>query len=353
MEKTKRTSAIASVIFITISVLGINANSSSADRDLSKTAKALFGIIPAKMAAPDQISSEQIELGRKIFFDYRLSKDGSTTCVRCHQPQYYSTDRLPQSAGFNNNKGARNAQSILNLKYQEVVHWRNDRTSIEDQALRSFTTPLSYGNSSVEEALKRFEVAGYLSLFKKAFPNAEKPLTLENAAVALGVYQRSLTTRAPFDQFLEGDLNAISSLARKGLKEFITVGCASCHNGTAIGGRSLQKFGVFQNYWNLTKSNNPDKGRQEVSKKEEDLYIFKVPSLRNITETAPYFHDASAKDLNTAIRWMGKIQLNKDLTDDQVQSIMAFLESLKGELPKSFREAPSLSPEPFAGADPH
>lgn len=343
---------ISLLVFLAIFIIGLSANSSSADKELSKTAKALFGIIPAKIAAPDEISSKQIELGRKIFFDYRLSKDGSTTCVRCHQPQYYSTDRLAQSAGFNNNKGARNAQSILNLRYQEIVHWRNDRTSIEDQALRSFTTPLSYGNSSTEEALKRFDLAGYSSLFKSAFPKSDKPLTLENAAAALGIYQRSLTTRAPFDQFLEGDNSAISPYARKGLREFITVGCASCHNGTAIGGRSMQKLGVHQDYWSLTKSKNPDKGRQEISKKDEDLYLFKVPSLRNITETAPYFHDASAKDLDTAIRWMGKLQLNKDLTDDQVGSIKAFLESLKGELPKSFREAPTLSSEPHAGSEP-
>ncbi|WP_198298017.1 cytochrome-c peroxidase [Bdellovibrio bacteriovorus] len=322
------------------------------DKELAKTAKALFGIIPAKTAAPDKVTAAQIELGRKIFFDYRLSKDGSTTCVRCHQPQFYSTDRLPQSAGFNNNKGARNAQSILNLKYQDIVHWRNDRTSIEDQALRSFTTHLSFGNSSEKEALKRLELAGYQPLFKDAFPGSGNPLTLENAAAALGSYQRSLTTRAPFDQFLEGDIKALSNQAKKGLNEFITVGCASCHNGTAVGGRTMQKFGVYQNYWNLTKSKNPDKGRQEISKKDEDLYVFKVPSLRNINETAPYFHDASTQDLETAIRWMGKLQLNKDLTDEQVSLIKAFLQSLTGELPKDFRIAPTLSPQPYAGPEP-
>ena len=342
----------SSLVFGIILILSFNANSAATDKDLSKTAKALFGIIPSKEATPDKISAEQIELGRKIFFDYRLSKDGSTACVRCHQPQYYSTDRLPQSSGFNSNKGARNAQSILNLKYQEVVHWRNDRTSIEDQALRSFTTPLSYGNSTTAEALKRFELAGYAPLFARAFPKSDKALALENAAVALGAYQRSLTTRAPFDRFLEGDIKAISVQARKGLNEFITVGCASCHNGTAVGGRTMQKFGVYQNYWNLTKSSKPDMGRQDVSKKEEDLYVFKVPSLRNITETAPYFHDASAQNLETAIRWMGKLQLDKDLSDEQVVLIKAFLETLKGELPKNLREAPTLSPEPYAGLEP-
>ncbi|MDG0815969.1 cytochrome-c peroxidase [Bdellovibrio svalbardensis] len=330
-------------------ILNTPFTASANDKDLLKTAKALFGIIPAKQERPDKITAEQTELGRKLFFDYRLSKDGSTACVRCHQPQFYSTDRLSQSTGFNNNKGARNAQSILNLKYQTIVHWRNDRINIEEQALRAFTTPLSLGNSSTEEALKRLDLAGYSPLFAKAFPKTEKPLTLENAATALATYQRSLTTRAPFDKYLEGDIKAISAQAQKGLKEFVTVGCSSCHNGPAVGGRMMQKFGVFHDYWGITKVANPDKGRQDVTKKDEDLYIFKVPSLRNITETAPYFHDASAKDLDTAIRWMGKLQLNKDLSNEQVSLIKAFLESLKGELPKNFREAPTLSSEPYAG----
>ncbi|HEY1078539.1 MAG TPA: hypothetical protein VGE46_00510, partial [Bdellovibrio sp.] len=117
------------------------------------------------------------------------------------------------------------------------------------------------------------------------------------------------------------------------------------------GGRMMQKFGVFQNYWNVTKVTNPDKGRFEVTKKEEDMYVFKVPSLRNIAETSPYFHDASAKDLGTAIRWMGKLQLNKDLSDEQVDSIKAFLESLTGDLPKIFREAPVVPKEPHAGVE--
>lgn len=332
-------------------VSSVSLSSSAADKEFIKTAKALFGIIPAKESTPDKITQEQIELGRKLFFDYRLSKDGSTACVRCHQPQYFSTDRLAQSSGFNGNKGARNAQSILNLKYQPVVHWRNDRESLEEQALKAFTTPLSLGNSSTEEALKRLELAGYAPLFAKAFPKSEKALTLENAASALGTYQRALTTRAPFDKYLEGDVKALSVAAQKGLQEFVTVGCASCHNGPAIGGRSLQKFGVFQNYWNVTKVTTPDKGRFEVTKKEEDLYIFKVPSLRNIAETSPYFHDASTKDLSTAIRWMGKLQLNKDLSDDQVSVIKAFLESLTGELPKNFREAPLLPQEAHAGSE--
>lgn len=329
-----------------LATLPVMTQAQMSDSQLAKTAKSLFGVIPKKEKALD--SAEEIELGRQLFFDYRLSKDGSTACVRCHQPQYYSTDRLAQSMGFNNNKGARNAQSILNLRYQTIVHWRNDRADLEEQALKAFTVPLSLGNSSTEEALERLRRAGYEATFKKVFPKSPTPLSLENAASALGAYQRDLVTRGPFDLFMEGQIKALSPLARQGLQEFITVGCAGCHNGPAVGGRSLQKFGVFQDYWNLTKS-TPDKGRFDVTKQDSDMYVFKVPSLRNISETAPYFHDSSGKDLDTAIRWMAKLQLNKDLNDQQVLTIKAFLESLKGELPKNFREAPEMSSAPHAG----
>ncbi len=333
---------------VSIFLLSLPSIALSNERELVKTAKSLFGVIPTKPEKIDKMTAEQIELGRKLFFDYRLSKDGSTACVRCHQPQYYSTDRLPQSSGFNGNKGARNAQSILNLKYQTIVHWRNDRESLEEQALRAFTTPLSLGNSSEQEALQRLKAADYEPLFKKAFPKEEDFFNLKNAARSLGIYQRSLTTPSKFDKYLEGDVKALSKEARLGLQEFITVGCASCHNGPAIGGRSMQKFGVFQDYWLLTNSKTPDKGRFEVSKNEADLYLFKVPSLRNIAQTAPYFHDSSAHDLPTAIKWMGKLQLNKELSETQVANIQAFLESLTGELPKNFREAPLMTQPPLA-----
>lgn len=333
---------------IPLLILGASLSASANDKELIKLAKGLLGSIPAKEMPVDKLTHEQIELGRKLFFDYRLSKDGSTACVRCHQPQYFSTDRLPQSRGFNHNKGARNAQSILNLKYQKIVHWRGDRESLEDQALRAFTVALSLGNTSEEEALKRLEAADYAPLFSKAFPKDKTPLTLQNAASALGTYQRSLSTPSSFDRFLEGDIRALSTQARQGLREFINVGCTSCHNGPAIGGNILQKFGVFHDYWTLTKSQNPDKGRFDVTKKEADLYIFKVPSLRNVAQTAPYFHDGSVQNLETAIRWMAKLQLDKELNESQVTSIKAFLESLTGELPKHFREAPSMSSAPLA-----
>lgn len=325
------------------------AHAADSANELQTTAKALFGIIPADETASDGLTLDKIELGRKLFFDYRLSKDGSTACVRCHQPQYYSTDRMAQSKGFNGNTGDRSAQSILNLKYQSVFHWRNDRVDIEEQALRAFTTPLSLGNATTAEAIKRLGLAGYKPLFAKVFPKQKNAMTLENAASALSVFQRSLTTRSAFDKYLEGDLSAISEQAKKGLSEFVTVGCVGCHNGTAVGGQVLQKFGLFQNYWEVTKSPVHDPGRQAVTKKPEDANIFKVASLRNITETAPYFHDGSAKDLETAIRWMAKLQLNKELDKKQIGLIKAFLETLKGDLPKNFREAPELSSEPHAG----
>lgn len=303
-------------------------------QELIERARSAFSPISKDEKSTDP--SEVIELGQKLFFDYRLSKDGSTACVRCHLPHKYSTDGLKQSRGFNNNLGERNAQSVFNLKYQTIVHWRNDRSSIEDQAMKAFTSPVSLGNKNEKEALERLRLAGYEESFKKIFSVSENSLSLENAAKALGAYQRSLTTRADFDKFLEGDVRAISTQAQAGLSEFMTLGCTGCHNGVAVGGKDLQRFGIYDDYWNLTKT-KVDKGRYDVTRQRSDLYIFKVPSLRNVSQTAPYFHDGSAENLETAIRWMAKLQLNQNLSEEQVANIKAFLESLKGDLPQNFK----------------
>ncbi len=323
-----------SFLFLSVIFFSVAAISSSEVQSLIERAKSTFAPIPKKEKISDP--SQLIELGQKLFFDYRLSKDGTTACVRCHLPQNYGADGLKQSRGFNNNVGSRNAQSIFNLKYQTIVHWRNDRVSIEDQAIKAFTTPLSLGNSSEKEAVDRIKQAGYEDSFIKVFPNDDQPVSLVNAAKALGAFQRSLTTRAAFDRFLEGDIRALSKQAQNGLSLFMTLGCTGCHNGTSVGGNDLQRFGIYEDYWKITQS-KIDKGRFDVTKKISDLYIFKVPSLRNVSETAPYFHDGSAPDLETAIRWMAKLQMNQHLTDEQIKDIKAFLESLKGELPKQFK----------------
>ena len=161
-----------------------------------------------------------------------------------------------------------------------------------------------------------------------------------NWTTAIGAFERTLLTPSPFDAYLAGNNKAISANAKNGLRRFIQIGCVACHNGIGIGGGGYQKFGVWEDYWPITKSRNIDKGRFNVTGDKNDLYVFRVANLRNVKKTAPYFHDGSVKTLPEAVRIMGKIQLRKTLSAQDVKYIVAFLDTLTGKLPKSFSPLP-------------
>ena len=184
---------------------------------------------------------------------------------------------------------------------------------------------------------------GYAAEFAQAFPGIADPIRPESWGQAIGAYERTLLTPAPFDRFLRGTAD-LSPAARRGLQTFIDTGCAGCHNGVGIGGASFQKFGVVEEYWKATGSADIDEGRFVVSKNSGDKYVFKVPSLRNVAMTPPYFHDGSVASLRKAIVVMARVQLGRVLSDPQLQDIEAFLGSLTGELPGDFATEPVLAP---------
>ena len=187
-------------------------------------------------------------------------------------------------------------------------------------------------------------IAGYASLFKAAFPDEPHPMTLRNIAKAVGAYERTLVTPSPFDAYLAGNREALPPAARTGLEKFINTGCVACHNGVGVGvgGGMYQKFGVVEDYWKATGSNPIDKGRIDVTKDPADLYVFRVASLRNVAMTPPYFHDGSVATLPEAVKVMARVQLGVTLSDADTRDIVAFLESLTGELPANFATAPVL-----------
>jgi cytochrome c peroxidase len=192
---------------------------------------------------------------------------------------------------------------------------------------------------------KLVAIAGYPELFAKAFPEEADPVNQKNWANAIGAYERTLLTPSKFDAFLAGNTRALSASEQAGLRKFIDVGCANCHNGVGVGGDSFQKFGLVQDYWKATGVSEPDKGRVDVTKDDADLYVFKVPSLRNVAKTPPYFHDGSVADLPQAVRIMAKVQLGADLADEEVDSIVSFLASLTGPVPPDFSAPPPLVEE--------
>ena len=337
------------VVLTVTNALLLATPSHAQDTDLRTQAAAIFKPLPNTMMSPDNaITPEKVALGRMLFFETRVSKDGTVSCARCHLPWLYGTDGLQKPIGAEHRVNPRNAPTVLNAALQISAHWRGDRKSVEDQATQALVGPPSFGNPSYEAAMARIKaIAAYPPLFAKAFPKEADPVTPENWGKALGAYERTLVTPSPFDRYLAGDESALGPDAKVGLREFMQTGCITCHNGVGVGGGMYQKFGLVEDYWKATGSPTPDKGRFDVTKDPADMYVFKVPSLRNVAMTPPYFHDGSVATLTDAVRVMGRVQLGRALTDEQVARIVAFLQSLTGRLPEGFASSPVLPAAPF------
>jgi cytochrome c peroxidase len=323
----------------------------AADTQLRTRAQSFFKVLPKDMASADTpLTPEKVKLGRLLYFETRASADNTVSCARCHQPALFGTDSLPKAIGAEHRPNPRNAPTVLNAGIQFVQHWRGDRTSVEDQATRALIAPPSFGNPSYESAMAKLKaIPDYPALFAQAFPGQADPVTADNWGSAIGAYMRTLVTPSPFDDFLAGDDRTLSPASRAGLRTFMQIGCVGCHNGVGIGGSMYQKFGLVEDYWKATGSPSIDRGRFDVTQDPADMYVFKVPSLRNVAMTPPYFHDGSVSTLPAAVRVMARVQLGRTLADREVADIVAFLESLTGRLPDDFATTPRL---PAASARP-
>lgn len=323
----------------------------SDDEALLKQAQGIFKPLPQNMGTAEYpITPERVTLGRLLFFDPRISLDGTVSCSKCHQPALYGTDALAKPIGVKDRENPRNAPTVLNAALQFAAHWRGDRVNVEDQATKALIGPPSFGEPDFQAAMAKIKaIPNYGAMFRKAFPGDKDPITPENWGRAIGAYERTLVTPAPFDAYLMGDIQALSANARAGLKKFIDTGCTACHSGVDVGGAAYQKFGVVEDYWKETHSKVIDKGRFDVTNNPADMYMFKVPSLRNVAMTPPYFHDGSVATLPEAVHVMGKVQLGRDLSKQDVGAIVDFLDGLTGRLPKDFETVPDLPVAAFLG----
>jgi len=304
------------------------AGNALADDALRRDAAGLFG----QLAAPSGAPSAQAELGRALFWDTRVSADGKTACASCHFARDWSADRRPFSPDARGALTSRHSPPVFNAMGQPTMRWLGDRKTGAEQAEGSLTGSLGF--ASKDAALARLTQLDYSPGFRAAFPAGG--LTISNYGRALEAYQATLVTPAAFDRFLAGDDAALDEKQKAGLRRFMSTGCAGCHNGTLLGGTMFQKFGVVKDYWLETKSAKPDVGRVAFTKKEEDRYFFRVPMLRNVAKTAPYFHDGSVAELDRAVRVMAAVQLGRGLDDAAVAEIVAFLESLTGAIPANY-----------------
>jgi cytochrome c peroxidase len=323
------------------------ASLSSAGQDqegLLKQARQTFTPVPRLISSPtNPITPEKVKLGKTLFYETRISVDGTVSCARCHPMGLYAADGLRKSIGNNSKVNARNAPTVLNAAGQISEHWIGNRKDVEDQAEQSVTGPASFGMPSYEAVEKVLKgIKGYTALFRDAFPGDTDPITLGRFAEAIGAFERTLVTPSPFDAFLKGNQEALTASQKQGLSTFIELGCATCHSGTYVGGHMYQKFGIAEPYWKHTKSDTIDDGRYQVTRQESDKYVFKVPLLRNVKKTPPYFHDGSVSRLDDAVRVMGIVQLGKEVATPELEGIHAFLTSLTGEIPEDAMELPLL-----------
>lgn len=308
--------------------------------ELQERAKTLFGELPEIADNPENpITEEKVILGKQLYFDVRLSKDNTQSCNTCHNLNTFGVDNLPTSPGNDGKNGTRNSPTVLNAALHASQFWDGRNKDVEEQAGGPILNPVEMAMPSEEFVIERISgIEEYKELFAKAFPQEEQPITYKNLQKAIGAFERKLITPSKFDDYLAGNDEALNEQEKRGLEIFMTTGCITCHSGNALGGQLIQKFGLFSNYWELTRSDRIDEGRFEVTQNEADKYFFKSPSLRNIEKTYPYFHDGSVKDLNEAVKIMAKLQLNKELTDEETNDIVAFLNTLTGDVPQEFKQ---------------
>ncbi|MGZ3524203.1 MAG: cytochrome-c peroxidase [Thermodesulfobacteriota bacterium] len=343
-KKMKNRNGIVVIIIISILIFAGMSSGSNGDEALLSQAKSIFGPLPQIMTSEkNPITPEKVQLGKILFYETRISVDGTVSCSRCHPFGLYAADGLKKSIGNNCKVNPRNAPTILNAAGQISAHWIGNRTDVEDQAKQSVIGPPSFGMPSYEAVENKLKgIKEYKGLFKKAFLGETDPITVDNLAKAIGAFERTLVTPSRFDSFLKGDIAALNEQEKRGLKTYMGAGCIMCHFGSYLGGQTYQKSGIFEPYWKYTKSEPIDEGRYVVTRNEADKYVFKVPIHRNVAKTAPYFHDGSIDKLEDAVWIMGKIQLGKDLDKTQVEEVVAFLKCLTGKIPEDALKVPSL-----------
>ena len=286
----------------------------------------------------NSLTNAKVDLGRALFFETRLSKNHDVSCNTCHKLDHYGVDGLPTSVGHRGQHGTRNAPTVYNAAGFFAQFWDGRMDTVEQQALGPISNPLEMALPSEKHGLQVLKsIPQYQEWFKRAFPEDREPVTFVNVGRAIGAFERRLTTPSRWDDYLRGNQAALDGRELEGLKLFTNIGCMVCHTGEFVGGAMYQKVGIVEAW-----PNQKDQGRYEVTKQEGDRMMFKVPTLRNIAKTGPYFHDGSVATLDEAVRRMAKYQLGLSLSDYEVSDLVAWLGSLTGSLPTEYIQPPIL-----------
>jgi cytochrome c peroxidase len=314
------------------------AKSPSESATIAPAALKAYAPLPDLAPGKEPITEEKIALGRMLYYDTRLSKNQKVSCNSCHALTNYGVDNQPTSTGHKGQKGDRNSPTVYNAAIHFVQFWDGRAPDVEEQAKGPVLNPVEMAMTSEKQVIAVLKSApGYVEAFKKAFPNDKDPVTFDNMGKAIGAFERKLITPARWDKFLKGDQTALTAEEKAGFNTFVASGCQTCHAGALLGGNMFQKIGAVKPW-----PDTSDPGRFKVTKSEADRFMFKVPSLRNIEKTGPYFHDGKVPTLNGAIVKMADYQVGKTLSDAEIQSIAAWMKSLTGEIPADYIRQPEL-----------
>ena len=313
--------------------------SQSSDVQVNSEAIKLFTPFPALMASSENpATAAKVKLGRMLYHDPRLSANQKISCNSCHPLDAYGAESKSVSTGFKGQKGNRNAPTVYNAAGHFVQFWDGRAATVEEQAKGPITNPVEMAMVSDAAAIRVIKsMPEYVALFQIAFLNDKEPVTYNNMALAIGAFERGLVTPSRWDAFLQGDDSALTATEKAGFNTFAATGCQWCHYGPYVGGSVYQKLGVVKPWPVQT-----DQGLYQLTKDENDRMVFKVPSLRNIKNTGPYFHDGSVQRLERAIGDMAVHQRGVTLSDADVKSIATWMDSLTGPLPVSYITRPEL-----------
>lgn len=296
---------------------------------------------------------EVVELGKKLYFDPRLSADGTISCNSCHNLMGNGSDGRPSSVGVRGQVGGRKAPTVWNSKVYSAFFWDGRAPSLEEQAKGPLINPIEMAMKDHKEVEERLKKIGYTELFEKVFSKKDS-VNIDNFATAVASFERSLFVQnSPYDKFLAGNKKAISEAAKRGYQLVQNTGCLACHNGPDFAGPQTASQGFFMKFPTIPDESiekqyklSEDLGRYQVTKQESDKNFWRVQSWRNVSLTAPYFHNGSVKTLHEAVRVMAKVQLNKELKSTEINDIVSFLDSLTSEFPKiSLPELPMTKHE--------
>ncbi len=335
----------AAFIAVAVLILGINigcsqkgpAPTSPAAIDQGKLS--LFEALPEVISADtNPISEEKVALGRMLFYETRLSKSQQISCNSCHDLAKYGVDGQSTSDGHKGQKGNRNSPSVYNAAGHFAQFWDGRAADVEAQAKGPVMNPVEMAMGSEAQVIAVLKsIPAYVDAFKRAFPDEKDPVRYDNMAKAIGAFERKLTTPSRWDKFQRGDQTALTAEEKAGFSTFVETGCHNCHAGKYVGGNLYQKLGAAKPW-----PDDSDPGRQKVTGNEGDRMLFKVPSLRNIEKTGPYYHTGKVTTLEEAVSSMADYQLGKSLSPAQVNSIVIWLKSLTGEIPAEYIKAPIL-----------